>query len=62
MSAATLKLLPMLCALYTEQQSWSSTQCMEQIVDLLHILYAYWPQIEVIILQNFISLISYVII
>jgi hypothetical protein len=38
----------MLCTLYNEQQTWSSTQCVEQIVYLLHVFYAFWPQIKVI--------------
>ncbi|CAF0764085.1 unnamed protein product [Rotaria sordida] len=45
-SIPTLKLLSMLCTLYNEQQRWSSTQCIEGIVYFLHILYAFWPQIE----------------
>jgi len=38
----------MLCNLYEEQQSWSSDTCMNEIVRLFHILYAFWPQLEVI--------------
>ncbi|CAF3983671.1 unnamed protein product [Rotaria magnacalcarata] len=44
-SITTLELLPMLCALHNEQM-WSSPQCTEAIVYLLHIVYAFWPQIE----------------
>lgn len=47
----TLKLLPMLCNLYKEPHL-SSIQCIEQIVYLLHTVYAFWPSIEVIILLN----------
>ncbi|CAF2616646.1 unnamed protein product [Rotaria sp. Silwood2] len=46
MSIPTLKLLPMLCTLYNEQERWSSTECIEEIVYLLHMLYGFWPQIE----------------
>ncbi|CAF3628375.1 unnamed protein product [Adineta steineri] len=42
----TIKLLPMLCTLYKEPQSWNSNECMKQTVYLLHTLYAFWPQIE----------------
>ena len=45
-----MKLLPMLCNLFEEQQSWSENKCTSEIVRLIHILYAFWPQIEVIIL------------
>ncbi|CAF4720946.1 unnamed protein product [Rotaria sp. Silwood1] len=45
-SVPTLKLLPMLCTLYNEQPRWNSIQCMKEVVYLLHILYAFWPQIE----------------
>ncbi|UJR25084.1 hypothetical protein I4U23_006445 [Adineta vaga] len=45
-SVTTMKLLPMLCALYEEPQSSNSNTCMKQIVYLLHIFYAFWPQIE----------------
>ncbi|CAF3420760.1 unnamed protein product [Rotaria sp. Silwood1] len=45
-SKPTLALLPMLCTLYKEQQIWNSTECTDQVVYLLHILYAFWPQLE----------------
>jgi hypothetical protein len=41
----------MLCNLYQEQQNWSTTKCANEIVHLLHILYAFWPQLEVIIIE-----------
>ncbi|CAF1542345.1 unnamed protein product [Adineta ricciae] len=45
-SAPTVKLLPMLCTLYKEPQAWNSNGCVKQIVHLLHIVYAFWPQVE----------------
>lgn len=53
-----MKLLPMLCALYQEQQSWSENECIDEIVHLLHILYAFWPQLEVIIIYYFYNFVS----
>ncbi|CAM2722145.1 unnamed protein product [Rotaria socialis] len=44
-SITTLELLPMLCALHNEQ-IWSSAQCTKAIVYLLHIVYAFWAQVE----------------
>ncbi|CAF3022835.1 unnamed protein product [Rotaria socialis] len=45
-SRPTIALLPMLCTLYKEQQVWSSAECTDRLVYLLHILYAFWSQIE----------------
>jgi hypothetical protein len=43
-----LNLLPMLCALYSEQETWATSECFDQIVFLLHMFYAFWPQLQVI--------------
>ncbi len=39
----------MLCTLYEEQENWGTAKCIDEIAHLLHILYAFWPQLEVII-------------
>ncbi|CAF0980238.1 unnamed protein product [Adineta steineri] len=46
-SILTVKLLPMLCTLYNNQQNWNSTECVEGIVYFIHMLYAFWSQLEI---------------
>ncbi|CAF1336103.1 unnamed protein product [Adineta ricciae] len=45
-SIPTLNLLPMLCSLYTVQEKWTSTRCVEDFSYFFHIFFAFWPQFE----------------
>lgn len=39
--------MPMLCALFQEQSTWNPPECIRKVVYLLHLLYAFWPKLEV---------------